>query len=306
MADLPDLYVTLWPTLPHFSRFAKDYRLTGIRLNSAMIQVEELDDEFAVANAIADPVPLYFDIKGRQLRVTEVIPCKDHLELTLNHPISVQTPVMVLFKGGEDCALLEKVVDGTHLIFEGGPEYNVYEGESLHIRHPSLRVQNEVLCDYEVQKINKARAAGFSRWFLSYVESENDIRELREHVGDDLIIAKIENRHGLEYVEREFKVADNYFLMAACGDLYVEVEKPHHIMAALKLIIEKDPQAFAGSRMLLSLVQKPVPSLADLLHLGWLYDHGYRRFLLCDELCLKEELLASAINVFESFKSVYS
>jgi hypothetical protein len=94
--------------------------------------------------------------------------------------------------------------------------------------------------------------------------------------------------------------------MAACGDLYVEVDKPHDMMDALDLIISKDPKAWAGSRMLLSLMRTPVPDLADLLHLSWLYDHGYRKLLLCDEICLKEDSLGKAINIVESFKGTYA
>ena len=100
---------------------------------------------------------------------------------------------------------------------------------------------------------------------------------------------------------------DNYLsLMAARGDLYVEVDKPHEILDAVKLIVDKDPDAMAGSRILLSLVDKPVPSCADLSELAWLYDIGYRRMLLCDELCLKDQFLSSAVNVFEAFKKSYT
>lgn len=300
-----ELFVSLWPTFPHFSRFAIDDRLAGIRLNSAMIHTQELDADLNILKTIDNPVPFLFDIKGKQLRVTDVMSYPDHLELTLNHPITVKTPVPILFKGGEDHALCIKVADKRHLIFEGGPEYNVYPGESIHIRHPSLDVSGPVLLDYEIEKISKAKQAGFSKWCLSYVEKASDIDEFREHVGDGTIVAKIENKKGLDYVATEFKKDPDLILMAACGDLYVEIDKPHHMMAALKLIINRDPEAFAGSRMLLSLVNKPVPACADLLQLAWLYDIGYHRMMLCDEICLKEELLGAAVNTFEAFRGIY-
>jgi len=271
-----------------------------------MIQVQELDEELDIANNIKDPIPLFFDIKGKQLRITEVMSYHDHLELTLNHPITVQTPVPVLFKGGEDHALCLRVSDKKHLIFDGGPAYNVYEGESIHIRHPSLDVMGPILLDYEIVKIEKAKKAGISRWCLSYVEKEADIDEFRKYIGKDLVIAKIENKKGLDYVASDFHKEPNLCLMAACGDLYVEIDKPHHIMDALRLIAGKDPEAFAGSRMLLSLVDKPVPKCADLLQLAWLYDTGFRRMMLCDEICLKEELLGSAVNVFDAFRQAYA
>lgn len=77
-------------------------------------------------------------------------------------------------------------------------------------------------------------------------------------------------------------------------------------MAALKLIVEKDSEACVGSRLLLSVITEPVPSCADFLELAWLYDIGYRKMMLCDEICLKEGLLATAINAFESFREAYA
>lgn len=306
MSDL-ELYVTLWPSFPHFKRFAQDYRITGIRLNSAMVKVSQIEEELKIAKSIKDPVPLYFDVKGKQLRVTKAHTYPDRLELDINHPIKVKTPTVVLFKAAADYAVLEKVVDETHLVFQGGPEYMVYEGESLHIRDSSLEVNGPIFCEEEIGKIKKAVELGFDRFFMSYVESQECIDELRKYVGEDAeIIAKIENKKGLEYVANEFKKQPNLSLMAARGDLYVEIDKPHDIMDALKLIISKDPEAYSGSRKLLSIIHNPVPECADLLELAWLYDIGYRKMMLCDEICLKEELLARAINVFESFRQTYT
>jgi pyruvate kinase len=301
-----EFLVTLWPTFAHFEKFAKDKRLSGIRLNSAMIKAKQLTNELEIAKSLEDPIPLYFDIKGRQLRVTEVFPYKSHLELTLNHPIEVETPTVVLFKAGADYALLNEIKDKKHLIFEGGPEYMVYEGESLHIRHPSLKVNGPVFLDYEIEKIEKAKKAGFDKFFLSYTEKQSDIDQFREFVGDSYIIGKIENKNGLNYVANEFRKKENLSLMCARGDLYVEIDRPHQITEAMKLIISKDSRAYVGSRLLLSLVDNEIPSCSDISDLAWLYDIGYRRMMLCDELCLKEDLMGRAINVFESFKQSYT
>lgn len=301
-----DLLVTLWPTFPHFKRFVNDDRLKAIRMNSAMINAKMLEDEFKLAESIGGSVPLYFDIKGKQLRVVESHPYDNHLELIINHPIEVKTPTVVLFKAGEDRALLREVVDGTKLIFDGGPEFMVYDGESLHIKHESLKVNGATFTDFEIEKINKAVNAGYKRFFLSYVESQRNIDEFREYVGDSEIVAKIENKKGLQFVSREFKKQDNLYLMAARGDLYVEVERPHDILSALKLIVDKDPEAHVGSRILLSVVHDSVPSCADFSDIAWLYDIGYRKMMLCDEICLKETLLATAIDAFDQFRSSYS
>lgn len=303
-----NLSVTLWPSFPHFTRFVCDKRISSIRLNSAMMSTTELDQELDKIKKMDIVTPLYYDIKGRQLRVTEFIPNDDHLDIRINHPISVETPTPVLFKAGADVALLKEVTeDGTRLIFQGGPKYMVKAGESLHIRDESLVVSGDQFTSIELEKIEKVYNAGFKHWFLSYVENQKDVNEFQKLVGNDAIInLKIENKAGLDYVRHTFVKTPNTNLVAARGDLYVELEKPHEILAAVKLILDKDPDAVVGSRILLSVITDPVPSCADFHELAWLTDIGYKNMMLCDELCLKGDLLSRAVNVFDAFCNSYS
>ncbi len=304
--DRLELMVTMWPSFPHFAKFALDRRLAGVRLNTAMVRADEIGGELHKAAEVGG-VPFWVDVKGRQLRVVESRPYKDHLELILNHPIRVNTPVEVIFKAGEDWAVLKDVADRGHrLVFDGGPEFMVKEGESLHIRHPSLEVGGDQFLEAELEKIAAAKAAGITRFFLSYVQNQRDVDEFRGLVGKGAeVILKIEDNKGLRYTAEEFRKTPGTSLMAARGDLYVEVERPHRIAEALRLIIGKDPEASVGSRILLSVVNSPVPSCADFLEIAWLADAGYRRMMLCDELCLKEPLLTAAVDAFDQFRSDY-
>lgn len=308
-----ELLVTLSPSMPHFARFAQDTRLDGIRVNSAMIYAHEMEDELNAAKAVRNSVPLYFDLKGRQLRIRKVIPFADHVELELNHRISVACPTPVLFKAGEDYALLLEIKDPgkgqpQRLVFEPGkPKNNLKEGESLCIRHPTFRVVDQAFPSYEVERIKKVASYGWTRYVLSYVESQRDIDEFRQYVGKDVeIVAKIESRRGLDWVANGYKPQDNVRLLTARGDLYVEVNRPHEMLEAQRLIIEKDPQAIVGSRILLSLCHRNVPDAVDFSELAWLYDIGYRTMMLCDDLCIKEDTLARAINAFDAFRSDYA
>lgn len=330
----PKLMVTLAPSFGHFDRFADDDRLAGIRLNSAMMTLDELDNELALAQS--KTVPVWFDVKGRQLRVAEAVPDPDWCILRMNHPISVDTPCEVLLKAGEDAGLLVDISEDGHLLtFGANPEFEVYAGESIHIRDPSFVVggPDYDFFGYEREKIAKAKAAGVTRWFLSYVESQQDVDAFRALVGPaaDLLL-KIESQRGLRFVRDQFVPDEHTHLVAACGDLFVEVNQPHEILNGVKLILDRDPDAIVGSRMLLSMVNKPiptwlrkllvtdreaglkhldvigpngVPSLADLGQLAWLRDLGFKRFMLCDELCLDGDLLGQAINVFDAFRGSY-
>ena len=294
-------------------QFAFDQRISSIRLNSAMMSNVELDSELGIIKAMwdsnmADLRPLFFDVKGRQLRITEVIPNTEYLDIRLNHPITVDTPTPVLFKAGADVALLEEVSeDGYRLKFKGGPTYNIKDGESLHIRDASLVVGGNQFTELELEKIKKVKDAGFKNFFLSYVECQADVDEFVNLVGDDCVInLKIENKRGMEYVQHEFVKRPGLNLVAARGDLYVELDKPHEILNAVKVIIGKDPDAIVGSRILLSTITDAVPSCVDFSELAWLYDIGYRNMMLCDELCLKGPLLKRAVAAFDAFKSDYT
>jgi len=312
-----EFFVTLWPDFPHFDKFAGETRLSGIRLNSAMIDLPELDRGLDIIRARA-AVALYFDIKGRQLRVTQVHEDPENLIISLNHPVAVATPAAVLFKAGSDGAVLDRIEENGHrLVFRGVPRYTVNPGESLQIRHPSLRVGGKQFTPLELEKLERVKQAGFTHYFLSYVQSQRDVDEFRELVGrDSQIMLKIEDQAGLEYVAREFKKDDQLRLVAAQGDLYVEVARPYDILSALKLIIEHDPEANVASRMMLSIDDErrmllsmdgqPVPSCADFQQIAWLYDIGYRSFMLCDEICLKDELLSPALNALYAFKDNYA
>jgi len=302
------LLVTLLPSFPHFLRFAMDRRVASIRLNSAATSIFELDDELKKLSALPiTGTPLFFDIKGRQMRIDEVIPNDEYLDIRLNHPIVVDTPVPVLFKAGADSALLKEVCeDGYRLKFFTGPEYEVKVGDSLHIRDSSLIVGGDQFTGKEIEKIEKVKAFGFENYFLSYVESQRDVDEFIDIVGDDCTLnLKIESKKGLRYVRNEFVKKSNLNLVAARGDLYVELDKPHEIIDATRLIVEKDPDAIVGSRILLSTINSPVPSCADFSELAWLYDIGYRNIMLCDELCIKENLLGVAVSVFDAFRKSY-
>lgn len=307
---LPELLVTMCPTFSHFKRFAHDDRVSGIRFNTAMISLEELDKEIEALRQAQATLPIYYDVKARQMRITSIETHEGNLHLTLNHPIEVNTPCEVLFKAGADVALLNRVEgDGQLLIFDGGPRYRLVPGESLHIRDKSFRnkrgdIRGEgVITWVEKEKVQKAKAAGINKFFLSYVEKQSDIDELQEITGKDAEIwLKIESIPGMKFVNEDFKKKDNLVLVAARGDLFVELDKPHHMIEALRQIIKKDPEACVGSRLLLSVVDSPVPSCADLTEIAWLYDIGYRRMMLCDEICLKENLLATSVAVFDGIK----
>ena len=302
-----ETFVTLWPDMPHYQRFSRHPLVKGIRLNTAMIDDTGLEDLLRSAKNIPRSAPIYFDIKGRQLRIVEVIPCGgDHLELEINHPIEVETPVPVLFKAGADGALLIEVKNGTRLIFEGGPKFNLNIGESLCIRSKTLKVLGGLFTPQQLFYLDAALKAGIDRYMLSYATSQEEIEELKAVVGDVEIVAKIENLAGLDYAKNKFQAIPNKLhLLTARGDLFVELDMPHDILKASKDLLKADPNAIVGSRILLSVTADPVPSCSDVNELAWLLDIGYRRFMFCDGLCLDGIALDRALKILHTVAKSY-
>lgn len=304
-----EVLATLWPEMGHFSYFARDSRLQGIRLNTAMADAKTLPDLLDQALEAARDKPLYFDVKGRQLRITEVLPNEDHLECRINHPISVRTPTVVLFKAGADPAYLAKTEeDGSLLVFEGGPQFSLLPGESLCIRDPTLKVHGDLFTPQQLEFLDIAKHAGITRYMLSYAQSKKDVEDSRKIIGDKDLTLKIEDQKGLRYARHEYMPTNNLHLLNARGDLFVEVSKPHEIIGASRDLIRADPKTIVGSRLLLSLAEEDprtkrrneVPTCADISELTWLLDIGYRRFMFCDGLCLKPEPLNDALNVMHA------
>jgi hypothetical protein len=145
-------------------------------MNGLLFRSADLDGELSRIPTTTT-VPLWFDAKGRQLRVEEAIYYKDHLELVMNHEITgLVLPHPIIFKAGEDWAMVEKI-DGKHLVLraDGYPKYRVKPGDSVHFRNINMVVKGPLFTDDEKNKIETVVKTGAKNWYLSYVESERDV-----------------------------------------------------------------------------------------------------------------------------------
>jgi pyruvate kinase len=103
---------------------------------------------------------------------------------------------------------------------------------------------------------------------MSFVRSENDIREMRwlikHNGGDASIIAKIEKHEALEVIESIVAATDG--IMVARGDMGVEIspeEVPFHQKRIIRLCNEAGKPVITATQMLLSMVDSPRPTRAE-------------------------------------------
>jgi pyruvate kinase len=142
------------------------------------------------------------------------------------------------------------------------------------------------------------RQLGMRRVMLSYVEGPADADEVRALLPDAEIALKIETPRGVAYARKHRATQGR--LMAARGDLYVEVLNPHRIIGALREIVAADPQAIVASRLFDSLAASPVPECADITDVAFLLTLGYRTFMLGDQVCMRRDSVLEALNLLEA------
>lgn len=239
--------------------------------------------------------PIWVDLKARQLRVVgAAIP--PYSEVRVSHPIKVDTPVDAFFSDGTEAVRI-MAVDGDCLILADGPRRLVGPGESINIMHPSLEIFG-TLTKRDKGYLAAMQELGMNKVMLSYVELESDAAEVKELLPEAEIVLKIETEKGLGFARRHGSAHGQ--LMAARGDLYVEVLRPHRIVSALRDIVQADPSAIAASRILDSLAYHPIPASADISDVGFLWSLGYRTFMLGDAVCLQRDSVMEALNLLEA------
>lgn len=294
--------VTIPPYAVFIKEVAKHPLVSGLRLNTVMPIKESLDDLLDRLAGVSGKYgkDLWIDLKCRQLRVKSYgVPPFTEIELT--HNIKVDTPTLAYFHNGEEVAKVLEI-DKNRLIMENGPKRVVGPGESVNIPDSSLEIDG-FFTPTDLKYIEAGTKGKVHSYMLSFVEGKKDIDELLKYDAKARIIAKIESTKGMDYVNNEWK--DEARLMAARGDLFVEVGKPHKIIKAMEDIISKDNYAIAASRIFPSLAESLSPSCSDIGDADNLLRMGYKTFMFGDDICMQRESIISGLNLLSIMAEKY-
>lgn len=283
--------VTVPPHADFVAAVAAHPVVRGLRLNTVM-PIKGSPGE-VLARLAGHGVPLWIDLKGRQLRVAAAA-VPPFTEVRLSHPIQVRTPTVALFGNGQE-EVRVLAVDGDRLILEDGPRRVLGPGESVNIPDPSLRILG-TLTARDREYVAAARELGLHDYLLSFVEQAEDLEELRRLDPEARVRAKIESQRGLRFAREQ----PGTLLCAARGDLYLELDRPHRLLRALRELVHADPGAWVASRLFDSLAWGDEPAAAELTDVGYLLQLGYRTFMLGDEVCLRRESVLAALNLLEA------
>jgi pyruvate kinase len=288
----PGAIVTVPPHADFLEAVARHPAVVGLRLNTVM-PIKGSEEE-VLARLASLGQPLWIDLKGRQLRVRDAA-VPPFTEVRLSHSIRVETPTVALFGNGKEAARVLEV-DGDRLILEDGPRRVLGPGESVNVPCSTLEIEGD-LTERDRRYVEAAASLGLHDYMLSFVERPEDVAGVKAIDPEARVVCKIESLKGLDYAREHG--ASHGPLMAARGDLYLELRQPHHLLRALRDVVTADPDAIVASRILDSLAWEETPSAQDLTDVAYLRTLGYRRLMLGDEVCLRRDTVLPALDLLD-------
>lgn len=332
------IITTIPPYAPYIAEVMGHPLIAGARLNTVMPFKGSLEEHLARLKGLMAGKDLWIDLKCRQIRTVhgfffgapegirtykiegkEIILDPSNLkahgifktppwaDITISHKIKLDVskgPVKCWMQDGYDSAFIAEIIDGNRLIMLDGPKRLVGGGESINILDPSLEIEG-FLTDLDLQYIEAAKKVGIHTYMLSYVEQDSDLDVLYELDPEAKIMAKIESKKGTKWVKENYsKYRARARLMAARGDLYVEVERPDKILKPLKRIAAADPTAVVASRILTSLRESPRPTCSDITDIVAMRSYGYKYFMIGDDICFDRETLLLALDILKAISEV--
>lgn len=288
-------------TLPSLNNMEKVERvlenpyISEVRFNTGAQTPYSVDKTLNILKALSIKYnkKLWIDIKGRQLRVTKwADPLYECIELS--HKVQVLYPAKVYFRNG-DRVNITHIKDGNKLFVDPLPRYALGAGQSVNIIAKDIEIEG-YLTEKDKLYLKTCKNKDIDNIMASFVEQYEDLSEILMILPNAKIVSKIESLKGIDFISK-YNVVPN--LMAARDDLYLQAGEGYNVIRLLKTIISKDSDAICGSKIFLSLEKRETPDLADFTDLELMYKIGYRKFMLCDNIC--NYCFEKAIKSWEEF-----
>lgn len=235
---------------------------------------------------------LWIDIKGRQLRVAKwADPLYSCIEL--NHNVEVSYPAQIYFRNG-DRVNITHIKDGNKIFVDPLPREALGAGQSVNIIAKEMKIDG-YLTQKDIEYLTACKEMNMPYIMASFMESFEDLQQILSLLPWAQIVSKIESLKGIDFISH-YQIPN---LMAARDDLYLQSGQSYHMLNYLKAIIERDSNAICASKIFLSLERRETVDFADFADLELMYNMGYKKFMLCDNVC--NYSFAKAIQAWEEF-----
>lgn len=257
--------------------------VSGVRWNSGIVTPYSPFRTIEILDSLVKKYKkkLWVDIKGRQLRVINwTVPLCSCIKI--NHPVKITGRAKVILRGEQASEIIKS--DNNCIYVSPVPKHCVGEGQSLNIIGDDVEIQG-YLTESDKEYLESCRILNIPDIMASFVETAQDIAEIKQITPQASVYAKIESRKGVECIDNICGDKHASGLVSARDDLYIELGCPYKMMHALQNIIRKDAHAVCASRIFISLEHSDNPSFSDFEDLEVMYRMGYRQYMLCDNIC---------------------
>lgn len=261
---------------------------TGVQTQYTMKETLEMLRQLSIKHG----KKLWIDIKGRQLRVAKwADPLYSCIEL--NHDVEVLYPAQIYFRNG-DKVNITHIKDGNKIFVDPLPREALGAGQSVNIIAKEMKIDG-YLTQKDIEYLIACKEMSMPYIMASFVESFEDLQQILSLLPGAQIVSKIESLKGIDFISN-YQIPN---LMAARDDLYLQSGQNYHMLNYLKTIIERDSNAICASKIFLSLERRETVDFADFADLELMYNMGYKKFMLCDNVC--NYSFAKAIQAWEEF-----
>jgi pyruvate kinase len=248
--------------------------MSGVRINTAYGNISQYEQIVESVREIGE-IPIIADIKGPEIRLKtkkrtvhegEIFDAgfKDQ-ETSFNWDFldKMAAGDFVLIDNGKiRTQVMEKTNEVLRLKVISGGE--IADGKGVNVLNKNLSVPTLSSKDKEI--IHFAEKFDIDYIALSFTRNAQDVGNLRSEARDyeGAVIAKIENREGIDAFEQILEVSDG--IMVARGDMGVEIE-PEKVPLVQKSMIrscnQKGKLVITATEMLESMIKQPTPTRAE-------------------------------------------
>ncbi len=250
--------------------------MNAARVNTAYGSLKSYCEMVRGVRSVAD-IPIVFDIKGPEIRVNAkgerevkknevlLVGFKPKDEISFNRNIYSQLRVgdkVILGKGKSQSTVVGK--SNGYVRLKVRDSLRVRDGLGVNIPERSLKIPT--ISSRDAKVIGLAKKLGIDYIALSFTRNLEDVKNLRRRLsGSDIaVIAKIENREGIENIDEIIRACDG--VMIARGDLGVEIPSQEIPLIQKDIIVRCNRMgkiSIVATEMMQSMVSSPQPTRAE-------------------------------------------
>ncbi len=292
---------------------------------------ERLEKFKKACNDMNVSLPVLLDTKGPEIRTGEF---KDKVLLKTDTDFTIYHEDVVGDEKGCSLSYKELYKDvkvGDNILFDDGlvrANITAISGKDINckicndgyvstkksVNVPNVSVQLPPLTEKDINDLKFACENDYDFIAMSFVRKASDVITAREHLkkfgGKDIqIIAKIENREGVDNIDDIIAVADG--IMVARGDLGVEIpfeQVPSVQYELIQKCYKKGKNVITATQMLDSMMRNPRPTRAEVSDISTAVFQGTSAVMLSGETAIGKypvESVTTMANVaVESEKSI--